>query len=140
MRALWNGAPVALADEAWTRIEAAAASVDKIVASGRTVYGINTGFGLLAQTRIADDRLLELQRNLILSHSCGLGDALDPRLVRLVMALKAIGLGRGHSGVRREVVERLLALLDADALPVIPSQGSVGASEIWRRSPTSPPR
>lgn len=128
LRSLWGGESVALADEAWTRIDAAAASVDRIVASGRTVYGINTGFGLLAQTRIADDRLLELQRNLILSHSCGLGDALDPRLVRLIIALKAIGLGRGHSGVRRLVVERLLALLDADALPVIPSQGSVGAS------------
>jgi histidine ammonia-lyase len=128
LRALWNGAPAQLAAQAWTRIEAAAGAVDRIVASGRTVYGINTGFGLLAQTRIADDRLLELQRNLILSHSCGLGDALDPRLVRMIIALKAVGLGRGHSGVRREVVERLLALLDADALPVIPSQGSVGAS------------
>jgi histidine ammonia-lyase len=128
LRALWSGAAVALDDQAWPKIEAAAASVDRIVASGRTVYGINTGFGLLAQTRIADDRLLELQRNLILSHSCGLGDALEPRVVRMVMALKAVGLGRGHSGVRRAVVERLLGLLDADALPVIPSQGSVGAS------------
>ena len=62
-------------------------------ASGRTVYGVNTGFGLLAQTRIPDDRLAELQRNLILSHSCGLGEALDPPVVRLVMVLKAIGLG-----------------------------------------------
>ena len=96
--------------------------------SGRTVYGVNTGFGILAQTRIPDDRLAELQTNLILSHSCGLGEALDPRIVRLLMVLKAIGLARGHSGVRREVVERLLALVEADALPVIPGQGSVGAS------------
>ena len=128
LRAVWQGAPVALAGEGWTAIEAAAASVGRILDSGETVYGVNTGFGLLAQTRIPGERLEELQRNLILSHSCGLGEALDPRIVRLVIALKAVGLGRGHSGVRRVVVERLLALLEADALPLIPSQGSVGAS------------
>ena len=128
LRGIWAGAGIALDASAWTAIEAAAETVDRIVASGRTVYGINTGFGLLAQTRIPADRLAELQRNLILSHSCGLGEALDPRIVRLMIALKVIGLGRGHSGVRRLVVERLLALLEADALPLIPSQGSVGAS------------
>ncbi|HYG30506.1 MAG TPA: histidine ammonia-lyase [Allosphingosinicella sp.] len=128
LRAIWDGAPVQLDDRAWSAIEQSAGCVDRILASGRTVYGVNTGFGLLAQTRIPDGRLLDLQRNLILSHSCGIGDALEPRVVRLAMALKAIGLARGHSGVRRIVVERLLALLDADALPVIPSQGSVGAS------------
>jgi len=128
LRAIWEGAPVALADEAWSAIERAAATVDRIVASGRTVYGINTGFGLLAQTRIPDARLAELQTNLILSHSCGTGDALDRRIVRLLMVLKSIGLGRGHSGVRREVVEHLLALVEAGATPVIPGQGSVGAS------------
>ena len=128
LRAVWDGAPFTLAASAWTALDAAAASIDRIVASGRTVYGVNTGFGLLAQTRIADDRLLDLQRNLILSHSCGLGEALSGQVVRLAMALKAIGLARGHSGVRRLVVERLLALADADALPVVPAQGSVGAS------------
>lgn len=128
LRQIWAGAPVALAPSGWAAIDAAADAVARIVASGRTVYGVNTGFGLLAQTRIPGERLEELQRNLILSHSCGLGDALSPQVVRLVIALKAIGLGRGHSGVRRVVVERLLALLQADALPLIPSQGSVGAS------------
>ena len=128
LRAVWDGAPVALAEEAWGAIEASAAAVGRIVAGGRTVYGINTGFGILAQTRIPDDRLAELQTNLILSHSCGLGEALDPKIVRLLMVLKAIGLGRGHSGIRRQVVERLLALVAADAMPVIPGQGSVGAS------------
>ncbi|HYN46380.1 MAG TPA: histidine ammonia-lyase, partial [Allosphingosinicella sp.] len=128
LRAVWDGAPVRLHDDAWSAIEASAASISRILASGRTVYGVNTGFGILAQTRIPADRLAELQTNLILSHSCGLGDALDPRIVRLTMILKAIGLARGHSGVRREVVERLLALVEADALPLIPSQGSVGAS------------
>ena len=71
LRAVWDGAPVALADEAWAAIDASAASIARILASGRTVYGVNTGFGILAQTRIPDDRLAELQTNLILSHSCG---------------------------------------------------------------------
>jgi len=128
LRAVWAGAPVRLAGDAWAAIDSAAACVGRIVASGRTVYGVNTGFGLLAQTRIPDDRLAELQRNLVMSHSCGLGDDLSRAVVRLAMATKVVGLARGHSGVRREVVERLLALLEADALPCVPSQGSVGAS------------
>jgi histidine ammonia-lyase len=128
LRAVWAGAPVELDAVAWQAIEAASDSISRIVASGRTVYGVNTGFGLLAQTRIPADRLAELQTNLILSHSCGLGEALPREMVRLIITLKVIGLGRGHSGVRRLVVKRLLALLDADALPVIPAQGSVGAS------------
>ena len=99
----------------------------RIVAGGETVYGINTGFGLLAQERIPQERLAELQRNLILSHSCGLGEATPRHVTRLMIVLKLLGLGRGHSGVRRVVVEALQALLDADAMPVIPSQGSVGA-------------
>src|SRR5947209_11515347 len=128
LRRVWGDAPVALADEPWVQVAAAAENVGHILASGRTVYGVNTGFGLLAQTRIATERLEDLQRNLILSHACGLGEPLPPHIVRLILALKAIGLGRGHSGVRPVIVERLLAMLDADALPVIPSQGSVGAS------------
>ena len=128
LRLLWTGAPARLSDTALTAIDAAAASVDRIVAGGKTVYGINTGFGLLAQTRIPADKLGDLQRNLILSHSCGLGDALPRNTVRMMILLKLIGLGRGHSGVRREVIDALAALLDADAMPLIPSQGSVGAS------------
>src|SRR3954447_9141989 len=83
LRTIWNGAPVALADAAWLAIAEAAENVGRVLASGRTVYGVNTGFGLLAQTRIPADRLEELQRNLILSHSCGLGETLEPRIVRL---------------------------------------------------------
>ncbi|MGH6783306.1 MAG: histidine ammonia-lyase, partial [Sphingomicrobium sp.] len=109
-------------------IDASAENVERIVASGRTVYGINTGFGLLANTRIPPERLAELQRNLILSHSCGLGDALPRHVVRLMIVLKLLGLGRGYSGVRPLVIDALQALLDRDAMPVIPSQGSVGAS------------
>ncbi|MCB0545789.1 MAG: aromatic amino acid lyase, partial [Saprospiraceae bacterium] len=105
-----------------------AASITRIVASGKTVYGVNTGFGLLANTSIDKARLAELQRNLVMSHACGLGEKLDARVVRLVIALKVIGLARGHSGVRREVVDFLLTLLKKNALPQIPSQGSVGAS------------
>jgi histidine ammonia-lyase len=128
LRAIWEGAPIELHGDAWKAIDASAASIGRILASGRTVYGVNTGFGLLAQTRIPDDRLAELQRNLILSHSCGLGAPLEARIVRLAMILKTLGLGRGHSGVRRVIVERILDLVAAGAMPVIPSQGSVGAS------------
>jgi histidine ammonia-lyase len=128
LRRIWAGGPVKLEESAWRAVDAAAESIGRILQSGRTVYGVNTGFGLLAQSRIPDERLLELQRNLILSHSCGLGDPLEQRVVRLAMALKVIGLARGHSGVRHMLVQRLLALLEADALPVIPAQGSVGAS------------
>ena len=128
LRAIWSGGAVELDPDAYAAIDAAAHSVARIVASGRTVYGINTGFGLLANTRIEDHQLARLQRNLVLSHSCGLGDALAPRVVRLIIALKVVGLARGHSGVRREIVDRLLLLLDAGLIPVIPAQGSVGAS------------
>ena len=128
LRSIWSGARARLSDDALTRIDVAAASVNRIVAGGATVYGINTGFGLLAQTRIPADRLADLQRNLILSHSCGLGDPLPRHVTRLMIVLKLNGLGRGHSGVRRDVIAALMALLDADAMPIIPSQGSVGAS------------
>ena len=128
LRQLWQGAPSKLDDASLTRIRASAASVERIVAGGETVYGINTGFGLLANTRIPADRLAELQRNLILSHSCGLGDALPRHVVRLMIVLKLLGLGRGYSGVRPLVIDALQSMLDQDAMPLIPAQGSVGAS------------
>ena len=128
LRSLWAGAQCGLDRATFERIAASAASVERIVAGGETVYGINTGFGLLANTRIAPDRLAELQRNLILSHSCGLGEALPRNVVRLMIILKLLGLGRGFSGVRPVVIEALQLLLERDTMPVIPSQGSVGAS------------
>src|SRR5215213_755292 len=128
LRMLWSGAEARLDDASMQRVAEAAASVERIVASGETVYGVNTGFGLLANTRIPDDRLAELQTNLILSHSAGLGDPLPRHVTRLMIVLKLLGLGRGYSGVRPLVIDALQALLDRDALPVIPSQGSVGAS------------
>ena len=128
LRQLWTGAPSRLDAASLDRVRASAAAVERIVAGGETVYGINTGFGLLANERIPAGRLAELQRNLILSHSCGLGEALPRHVTRLMIVLKLLGLGRGYSGVRAAVIEALQALLDRDAMPVIPAQGSVGAS------------
>jgi histidine ammonia-lyase len=128
LRDLWAGEDARLDDASMRRVADAAASVERIVAGGETVYGVNTGFGLLASTRIPDDRLAELQTNLILSHSAGLGDPLPRHVTRLMIVLKLVGLGRGHSGVRPLVIDALQALLDRDATPVIPAQGSVGAS------------
>jgi histidine ammonia-lyase len=108
---------------------AAAQDIVRRAADGEAaVYGINTGFGKLAQTRIPHDRLAELQRNLVLSHSAGVGAPLAPGIVRLVLVIKAVGLMRGYSGVRPDIVRALVALANAGVLPVIPSKGSVGAS------------
>ncbi|MEE9395128.1 MAG: histidine ammonia-lyase [Planctomycetota bacterium] len=119
---------VSIADEARVAIQRARSTVEEILRTDRVVYGINTGFGKLANTRIATENLEALQRNLILSHSIGVGPPLDDAVARLCLLLRANALCRGHSGVRPEVVETLIGLLNADALPVIPSQGSVGAS------------
>ncbi|WP_302139792.1 histidine ammonia-lyase [Halomonas alkalicola] len=102
--------------------------VNRVIAENRTVYGINTGFGLLAQTRIANEDLEALQRSLVLSHATGVGAALDDNLVRLIMVLKVNSLARGFSGIRREVLDALVALINAEVYPHIPVKGSVGAS------------
>jgi len=119
---------VMLEADARARIDAAANAIAGIVAEGRVVYGVNTGFGLLARTHIDAARLSELQRALVLSHSAGTGPPLDDAAVRLILLLKIASLARGHSGVRFEVVSALTKLLNANVLPVIPSRGSVGAS------------
>ncbi|MEO1251787.1 MAG: histidine ammonia-lyase [Pseudomonadota bacterium] len=123
-----NGAAVALNPSAQAGIEAAAAKIAAAAAGDAPVYGVNTGFGKLANTRIAPSDVATLQRNLILSHCAGVGEPLDPSTTRLVMALKLISLGRGVSGVRWRIIEQLQAMLAQDVLPVIPAQGSVGAS------------
>jgi histidine ammonia-lyase len=129
LRAIWQEPTrVSLAPNAWPSIDRAAAAVADIVAVGAPAYGINTGFGKLASTHIATSELAELQANLIRSHSVGVGEALAPGVVRIVLATKIASLARGYSGVRREVIELLLAMLDGDLLPRIPSKGSVGAS------------
>lgn len=124
----WNGVAVDLCDSAWPGIERAAARIAEVAAGNVPVYGVNTGFGKLASIRIEPGHVATLQRNLILSHCCGVGDPLAPEIVRLIMVLKLMSLARGASGVRREVVELMLAMLDKGVLPLIPEQGSVGAS------------
>ena len=109
-------------------MEAARAVVTAAASGERAVYGVNTGFGKLARVRIPAAAIAELQRRLVMSHMCGVGEPLDDATVRLVLVLKAASLALGHSGVRPELVQMLLRMLAADALPVIPAQGSVGAS------------
>jgi histidine ammonia-lyase len=110
------------------RIRVSAAVVQRAAAGDAPVYGVNTGFGKLAGTRIDGADLAQLQLNLIRSHSVGVGDALAAPVVQLILALKAASLARGHSGVREAVVDALLAVHNAGLVPFIPSQGSVGAS------------
>ena len=129
LRAAWQQAQtIELDPAARGAIGASAATIQAIVARGDAAYGINTGFGKLAKTRIPDAQLEQLQRNLILSHSVGTGEPMLDATVRLVMLMKAASLARGHSGVRPVVIDTLLALLNADVLPLIPVKGSVGAS------------
>ncbi len=109
-------------------INAAARTVAEIVAKGAPAYGINTGFGRLASTHIPREQLELLQRNLVLSHSVGVGEPMSRPVVRLLIALKLSSLGRGNSGIRIEVMDALVTLFNADVLPVIPVKGSVGAS------------
>jgi len=109
-------------------VEKGAARIAQIAAGNEPVYGINTGFGKLASIKIDARDVATLQRNLILSHCCGVGSALPENVVRLIMALKLISLGRGASGVRLELVRLLEGMLERDVIPVIPEKGSVGAS------------
>ena len=129
LRAVLDGpVTVAVTPAAWVDVDKGAAVVAAIVAEGRTVYGVNTGFGLLANTSIASEDLETLQRNLVLSHACGVGALLPDAVTRLLMVLKIASLSRGASGIRRETLEALVALVNGDVLPCIPSKGSVGAS------------
>ena len=123
-----RGESCVLAAHARTAVEAGQAAVRRTLDTGAAVYGVNTGFGDLAGVRIAPDRIVELQRRLILSHAAGLGEPLGSDAVRGMLLLRANTLARGHSGVRAQVIEALLALIEADVLPVVPSRGSVGAS------------
>lgn len=119
---------VHLSADSYGAIEASAAAVRSVVDSGETVYGINTGFGRLAQSSIPTEQLEQLQRNLVLSHCVGTGPLLTDEAVRLAMVLKIASLARGYSGVRTQVVDTLIALVNAGIYPCVPSQGSVGAS------------
>jgi histidine ammonia-lyase len=123
-----GGVTLEIDADARAAIARSAAVVQRAAAGDAPVYGVNTGFGKLASTRISADDLATLQLNLIRSHSVGVGEPLAPEVVRLVLALKAGSLARGASGVRVAVVESLLGVLNAGLVPFIPSQGSVGAS------------
>ncbi|HUF87194.1 MAG TPA: histidine ammonia-lyase [Thermohalobaculum sp.] len=126
---IWRDAePARLAPTARPAVDQAAARIRMAAQGQEPVYGVNTGFGKLAQVRIPPEATAQLQRNLILSHAAGVGPDLPAPVVRLTMALKLLSLGRGASGVRWEVIEALEACLASDLLPVIPAQGSVGAS------------
>ncbi|WP_180682498.1 histidine ammonia-lyase [Tepidicella baoligensis] len=129
LRTVWLG-PVhaTLPAQAGETMAESSAAIEAIVDRGNAAYGINTGFGKLAKTRIPDEQLEALQRNLILSHSVGVGEPMRAATVRLVMVMKAASLARGYSGVRPVVVDTLLAVLNAGIVPRIPVKGSVGAS------------
>ncbi|WP_323005540.1 histidine ammonia-lyase [Pseudorhodobacter sp.] len=129
LETLWRGDGIAVLDPAARGgVEAACAQVAAAAAGTVAVYGVNTGFGKLASVKIAQEDTATLQRNLILSHCCGVGEALDEGATRLMMALKLLSLGRGASGVRWAVIEQIESLLAQGVIPVIPAQGSVGAS------------
>jgi histidine ammonia-lyase len=129
LRSIWRAAhPLKLASSAYAAINQASATIDKIVAKGDAAYGINTGFGKLAKTRIPDEQLELLQRNLILSHSVGSGELIPDEIVRLILLMKIASLARGFSGIRASVIDSMIALYNAGIMPAIPVKGSVGAS------------
>ena len=128
MRVANDGAPVALSYDAHARIVKSRDYIEKIVAEGRTVYGVTTGFGKLANVRIAPKDVQQLQRNLVRSHAMGVGEPLSQEVVRGMLLLRAQSLALGFSGIRVEVIELLLGMLNHGIHPIIPSQGSVGAS------------
>ncbi|MGH2493320.1 MAG: histidine ammonia-lyase [Ktedonobacteraceae bacterium] len=121
-------AQVELGSEAVARIAAARAVIDTLAEEGRKVYGVTTGFGHLSRVRIPHEQLTDLQHNLLRSHSAGLGEPLSEEVTRAMMLLLAASLARGNSGVRVEVVQQLIAMLNARVYPVVPSRGSVGSS------------
>jgi histidine ammonia-lyase len=123
-----QGETVSLTPAAIERMNASREVVDRLVESGATAYGINTGFGKLASVRISTEQVRQLQVNLVRSHSCGLGAPLSKAETRAMMLLRANAIAKGLSGVRPRVVETLCQMLNARVHPVIPSQGSVGAS------------
>jgi histidine ammonia-lyase len=127
-RAIYAGARPSLDPASHAGIAASAAAVEAILARHEPVYGINTGFGKLASVKIGDADLETLQRNIVLSHAAGVGDPVPVPIVRLMIALKLTSLAQGASGVRPATIEMLQHMLQHDVMPVIPGQGSVGAS------------
>jgi histidine ammonia-lyase len=127
-RDIYRGGAITLDESAIPAVQNAADAVARIVARGAPVYGINTGFGKLATVRIAEADLETLQRNLVLSHAAGVGDPMPPAIARLMMGLKIGSLAQGASGIKPATIRLMLAMLEKNLIPVIPAQGSVGAS------------
>jgi histidine ammonia-lyase len=123
-----SGAGVELSTAARERVAATRAGIEARIGAGEVIYGVNTGFGRLADVRIPDERLADLQRNLLRSHACGVGEPFAEDVVRAMLLLRANVLAGGYAGVRPVLVERLVDLLNAGVHPVVPCQGSVGAS------------
>jgi len=123
-----SGRTLEIDPAAHAAIDRSAATVQSILDRHQVAYGINTGFGSLAHTRIPDEQVAELQRRLVLSHAAGTGPLLGDDIVRLILILKVNALARGFSGIRRSVIEALVKMLNAGVYPLIPSKGSVGAS------------
>jgi histidine ammonia-lyase len=123
-----RGARVAMGDEARERVSASRDRVERIIGDTLPVYGVTTGFGALANTRIAAEERLELQRSLLRSHAAGMGSFIEPEIVRAMMAIRAKTLSAGYSGVRPALVDALIAFLNADLTPAVPEHGSMGAS------------
>lgn len=124
----WNLDQLTLSADAEKRIEHNRSYLEKILSKGATHYGINTGFGSLCDVRIGEEALSQLQENLVCSHACGMGDEVPEEVVRLMLLLKIHGLSQGYSGVRKELVQRLVDFYNLGILPVIYEQGSLGAS------------
>jgi histidine ammonia-lyase len=124
----WNKVPVTLAASARQKMQKSRDYIEKRLSAGEVMYGVNTGFGAFSKVRISNADIVQLQKNLIRSHCSGVGKPFSQAETRAIMALRANALARGHSGIRVAVVEKILEFLNADVLPVIPCQGSVGAS------------
>ena len=117
-----------LSEEIQSQINASRKVLDDAVSEDKVIYGVNTGFGKLSQVKIPKDKISELQQNLILSHAVGVGEPIPDDITVLIIFLKIISLSKGYSGIRLIVVQRLVDMLNNDCLPLVPCQGSVGAS------------
>jgi len=124
-RIVFDGAEAEIAPSARERMNASRAVIERLIETDAPVYGVNTGFGKMATTRISHDEIRHLQLNLVRSHSCGVGEPLSESATRAMMALRANAIAKGFSGVRPIVAEPLIAMLNRGVHPVIPSQGSV---------------
>jgi histidine ammonia-lyase len=126
--AIASGARVTLSPDAAARVAPSRALVERMLKEGSTVYGVNTGFGQLKSVRVSNEDVEQLQLNLIRSHASGFGPELEPRAVRLMLALRAHSLALGYSGVRLTLLEHIVRMIESEILPVVPSRGSLGAS------------